>query len=83
MEWNRAEILSFLFSSVFRPIVALFFFISLCLSSEPGWYFLEVLTLRLAALDVAKPALPHPVRPRAARTSPGFLRQLPDAASIE
>jgi hypothetical protein len=34
--------------------------------------FLEVFTLRLAAFDVAKPALPHSVRPRLARTSQWF-----------
>jgi hypothetical protein len=34
--------------------------------------FGSFLTLRLAAFDGAKPALPHPVRPRRARTSRWF-----------
>jgi hypothetical protein len=34
--------------------------------------FLGIFTLRPTAFDVAKPALPHPVRPRRARTSRWF-----------
>jgi hypothetical protein len=62
-----AEVWFSYFSSVFRPILVLFFFISFCFSVDSGWltsqYFWKFLTLRLAAFDMAKPALPHPVRP--------------------
>jgi hypothetical protein len=76
MDGVWAEVWFSYFSSVFRPILVLFFFISFCFSLDSGWltsqYFWRFLTLRLTAFDVAKPALPHPVRPRLARTSPWF-----------
>jgi hypothetical protein len=79
-----AEVLVSYFSSFFRPILVLFFFISFCFSPDSGWltsqYFWKFLTFRLTAFDVGKPGLAHPARPRLARRSPGFLRQLPDAA---
>jgi hypothetical protein len=75
MDGVWAEVWFSYFSSVFRRFWSYFFYFFLFFARF--WMvnesiFLEVFNASLAAFDVAKPALPHSVRPRLARTSQWF-----------